>query len=173
VCGLLDTGGGRVIADLRAAIGAQVAVLACNGLLPISKLFRQAGAAARGVRMTLPGLTVSALGPAGRHFISQFGATQPGGRVYEAAVYAAQGAMLMLDAIARSDGTRGSVTAKLRATGVARGLVGRVRFDAKGDPTVTPITILRAERPGGSDAVESYEGASAERVVYPRPGLGG
>ena len=39
--------------------------------------------------------------------------------------------------------------------------------------TFAPVTILRAERPGGSDMVSSPEGASVERVVYPRPGLGG
>jgi ABC-type branched-subunit amino acid transport system substrate-binding protein len=105
--------------------------------------------------------------------VAQFGATQPGGRVDEAAVYAAQATDLMLDAIARSDGTRASVTRELRASRVENSLIGSVRFDARGDPTVTPITILRAERPGGDDGVTSHQGASVERVVYPRPGLGG
>jgi hypothetical protein len=105
--------------------------------------------------------------------VAQFGATQPGGRVSEAAVYAAQGAVLMLDAIARSDGTRSSVTHELRASRAEHGLIGSVRFDTRGDPTITPISILRAERGGGDDGVASHEGASVERVVYPKPGLGG
>jgi hypothetical protein len=78
----------------------------------------------------------------------------------------------MLDAIARSDGSRASVTDELLSARAGAGFLGRFRFDANGDPTVMPITILRAERGGGSDQVVSPEGASVERVVYPRPGLG-
>jgi branched-chain amino acid transport system substrate-binding protein len=173
VSGLLDTGGGRVIRDVREALGPGVPVLANDGLLPISKLFRDAGAAARGVRVTFPGLTVEGLPPAGRHFVAQFGATQPGGRVDEAAVYAAEGATLMLDAIGSSDGTRASVSRELLQARASGGLLGSFRFDAHGDPTLTPITILRAERPGGDDRVTGHEGATVERVLYPRPGLGG
>jgi branched-chain amino acid transport system substrate-binding protein len=173
VAGLIDTNAGRVIADVRAALGPRVAVLAGDGVLPISALFRQAGDAARGVRVTLPGLTVQGLSPAGRHFVAGFGATQPGGRVDEAAVYAAAGTTIMLDAIARSDGSRASVTRELLRAPVERSILGSFRFDSNGDPTLQPITILRAERGGGSDGVASYEGASVERVVRPRPGMGG
>jgi branched-chain amino acid transport system substrate-binding protein len=173
VAGLLDTGGGRVIADLRRALPPGVKIVAGDGLLPISGLFRSAGDAARGVRVTFPGLTVERLPPAGRHFVAQFGATQPGGRVDEAAVYAAEGANLMLDAIARSDGTRVSVTDELLGGVVKDGLLGSFRFDANGDPSATPITVLRAQRGGGSDGVTSREGASVERVVRPRVGVGG
>ncbi|MDX6637741.1 MAG: hypothetical protein QOJ01_1252, partial [Solirubrobacterales bacterium] len=163
VSGLLDTGGGRVIRDVRASIGGRVPVVANDGILPVSKLFREAGPAARGVRLTYPGLTVGGLPAPGRHFVAQFGATQPGGRVDESAVYAAEGMTIMLDAIARSDGTRAVTTEMLRAR-VNGGLLGSFRFDAHGDPTTTPITILRAERAGGDDRVTSHEGASVERV---------
>jgi ABC-type branched-subunit amino acid transport system substrate-binding protein len=81
--------------------------------------------------------------------------------------------MLMLDAIARSDGTRASVTAQLLRSPLDRGLIGTLRFDPNGDPAPSPITILRAERAGGSDHATSYEGATVERVVFPKPGLGG
>jgi YVTN family beta-propeller protein len=173
VSGLLDTGGGRVIADVRSALGPGVPVLANDGLLPISKLFRSAGPAARGVRVTFPGLTVQGLPPAGRHFVAQFAATQPGGRVDEAAVYAAQATTVMLDAIAASDGTRPSIAAQLLRARVGSGLIGGVRFDARGDPVAQPITILRAQRPGGDARVTSHDGATVERVVYPPPGIGG
>jgi YVTN family beta-propeller protein len=173
VAGLLDTNAGGVIRDLRPGLGQRVPLLAGDGVLPISKLFDAAGPAARGVRVSFPGLTNEGLPPAGRHFVAQFGATQPGGRVDAQAVYAAQATTIMLDAIARSDGTRDSVRNELLGARVSRGLLGSFRFDARGDPTVRPITILRAERPGGSDQVTSPEGASVERVVYPRPGLGG
>jgi branched-chain amino acid transport system substrate-binding protein len=172
VAGLLDTGGGQVIADVRRALGPGVPILAGDGLLPISALFRQAGPAAAGVRVSFPGLTADRLPPAGRHFAAQFGATQPGGRVDEAAVYAAAATTILLDAIARSDGTRASVTRAVLSAPVRGGILGGLRFDANGDPSVSPITIVRARRPGGSGGVQSHEGASVERVLYPRAGLG-
>jgi len=173
VSGLLDTGGGRVIADVRTALGHRVPVIANDGLLPISKLFSSAGRAARGVRITFPGLTIEGLPSAGRHFLAQFAATQPGGRVDEAAVYAAQATTVMLEAIAASDGTRPSIASHLLRAQLGGGLIGGVRFDARGDPTVSPITILQAQRPGGDDRVTSHGGASVERVVYPQLGIGG
>jgi ABC-type branched-subunit amino acid transport system substrate-binding protein len=123
--------------------------------------------------VTFPGLTVQGLPPAGRHFVAQFAATQPGGRVDEAAVYAAQATTVMLDAIAASDGTRPSIAAQLLRARVGSGLIGGVRFDARGDPVAQPITILRAQRPGGDARVTSHDGATVERVVYPPPGIGG
>ena len=60
-----------------------------------------------------------------------------------AAVYAAQAADVLLDAIARSDGTRESVLEELFATRVERGLLGSFGFDENGDITESPITILR------------------------------
>lgn len=173
VAGLLDTGGGRVVADVRRALGPQVPIVAGDGLLPISGLFSAAGPAARGVRVTLAGLPTERLPAAGRHFVARFGATQPGGRVTEAAVYAAEGANVMLDAIARSDGSRASVTDELLGAQVTGGLLGGFRFDGNGDATATPITILRAGRGGGDDQVLSHEGATVERVLYPRAALGG
>jgi branched-chain amino acid transport system substrate-binding protein len=172
VAGLIDTGGGRVIRDVRRALGRRVPVLAGDGVLPISSLFRAAGPAARGVRVSLAGLAGDRLPPAGRHFVAQFGATQPGGRVDESAVYIAEATAIMLDAISRSDGTRASIARELLGARVNGGLLGSFRFDANGDPSVTPITIFRAERGGGSDHVLGHEGASVERVLYPRPGLG-
>jgi hypothetical protein len=65
------------------------------------------------------------------------------------------------------------VTRQVFATRVGGGLLGSIRFDARGDPSATPITILRAERAGGDDRVTSHEGATVERVLRPPPGLGG
>jgi hypothetical protein len=45
------------------------------------------------------------------------------------AVYGAQAAEIFLDAIARSDGTRASVTRELFETRVEDGLLGNISFD--------------------------------------------
>ncbi|MBD0318070.1 MAG: hypothetical protein ICV71_06045, partial [Thermoleophilia bacterium] len=59
------------------------------------------------------------------------------------ASYAAQGAEILLDAIARSDGTRSSVTRELFRTDVEGRILGDVRFDENGDLVEAPVTIFR------------------------------
>ena len=107
------------------------------------------------------------LGLAGREFVTHFGATQYGAPVDHAAVYAAQATEVMLDAIARSDGTRASVTRALLATRIRDGILGGFGFDANGDPSSTPVTIVRARAPGGEAAVESIDGADVVTVIDP------
>ena len=77
----------------------------------------------------------------------------------------------MLDAIARSDGTRPSVLEQLFTTKVRAGLLGDFAFDAAGDITQSPITILRAERSGRSGSVRGVDDAVVELVVRPRTSL--
>jgi hypothetical protein len=57
-----------------------------------------------------------------------------------------QAAEVLLQAIARSDGTRGSVLKQLHATHVENGLLGSFRFDARGDMSPRLITVNRVER---------------------------
>jgi branched-chain amino acid transport system substrate-binding protein len=105
------------------------------------------------------------LGAAGRRFVKRFAATQPDGSVTAAAVYAAEAAEIVLDAIARSDGTRAGVAHALRATRVSQGLVGPVRFDARGDVVPRPVTILRAQHGGGAMVIAGTAGAVIDRVI--------
>jgi ABC-type branched-subunit amino acid transport system substrate-binding protein len=113
------------------------------------------------------GVTSAALGSEGRFFVRDLGATLPGQGIQQTSVYAAQAADILLDAIARSDGTRASVTRKLLASRVRGGILGTFRFDPQGDTTSNPVTILRALRGGGSDTVLSNEGAAVVRVLRP------
>lgn len=165
--GLLDSNGAGVVRDLRARLGRQVPVLATDGFTPASFLLDQAGGAGRGVYISQNGVTIEKLGPAGRRFVRAFSGTQPGVEIEPSAVYAAQAAEVMLDAIARSDGSRQSVLEQLFATRVRGGLLGDFAFDAAGDITQSPVTILRAE-PG---AVPGADDAVVERVVRPRTNL--
>ena len=54
-----------------------------------------------------------------------------------------EAAEILLDAIARSDGTRASVTRELPRTQVDNGILGNIRFDRYGDLTEGPVTIVR------------------------------
>jgi hypothetical protein len=166
LCGLIDTNVGEVLAALRRALPS-VPVIGCDGLLPASLLFERAGPAARGTYVSIEGLVNERLGAAGKTFLRDFSATQPGAKVDIAAVYAAQAAELLLDAIARSNGTRASVSSELFETRVRDGLLGSFAIDVNGDPTATPITILRLEHGGGTNVVANYEGARVDRVIMP------
>ena len=50
------------------------------------------------------------------------------------AIYGAQAAQVLLDAIENSDGTRSDVIAKMFATEVTDGLLGSFKFNENGDP---------------------------------------
>jgi ABC-type branched-subunit amino acid transport system substrate-binding protein len=144
-----------------------VRFVGCDGLLPVSLLFEQAGSAARGLYVSIEGRVNERLGARGKRFLRDFGATQPGSRVDIAAVYAAQAAELLLAAIARSDGTRASVSSELLESRVDDGLLGSFAIDAAGDPVPAPVTIVRLEHGGGSDVIANYEGARIDRVITP------
>jgi ABC-type branched-subunit amino acid transport system substrate-binding protein len=66
------------------------------------------------------------------------------------AVYAAQATEIMLDALARSDGSRASVTRNLLAARVEDGLVGDVRFDDNGDVHPRTYSVARVTRRTGT-----------------------
>ncbi len=76
---------------------------------------------------------------------------------------AAQTAELVLQAIARSDGTRASVLEELKASRVRDGLLGSFRFDRNGDVTPATVPILRitgSTPPGAGLRVISRERSS-------------
>jgi branched-chain amino acid transport system substrate-binding protein len=169
--GLLDNNGARVIRDIRARMGRNVPILATDGFTPLPLLFEQAGSAAEGVYVSLSGLTIQKLSAPGRRFAREFSATQPGVELEPSAIYAAQAAEVMLDAIARSDGTRPSIVSRLFATKIRDGLVGAVGFDAAGDITQAPITILRAERSKVPPSSGGFEDAVVETMIRPSTSL--
>jgi branched-chain amino acid transport system substrate-binding protein len=167
VGGLLDTNAGAVVRALRRAVDASVDVLGPDGLTPLSILVQRAGQAAVGMHVSLAGAVTERLSPAGRRFVRAFGHTQPGVEVDPSAVYAAQATEVLLDAIARSDGTRASIVQELFRTRIRNGLLGSFGFDANGDVTESPVTIVRVRRGGGSTTVQSVQGGVIERVVRP------
>ena len=170
VGGLLATNAARVVRDLRAAAPA-LDLLGPDGLTPLPLLVRSAQDAARGVFVSLPGVVTERLPPAGAAFVERFGRAHSGDEIEPAAVYAAQAAQVVLDAIGRSDGSRASVLAELFRTRVRDGLLGDFSFDRRGDITESPVTILRVARGGSSRRIGSVEGGDVVRVSRPRASL--
>jgi len=94
-----------------------------------------------GLITTVPGLPPSELPPAGQRFLREFGSQtgSPGTGPPEAA----QATEVLLDAIARSDGTRASVVEQLFATKVEDGILGSFTFDERGDIDPAPVGVYR------------------------------
>lgn len=144
LAGGLYADGGSIIRALRARLGPRFVIMAPE-FLPIASLFDDVGPAARGVYVSLAGPASERLTSEGRRFMRQFGGTQSD-RVDRTAAYAGQATEVLLDAIARSDGTRESVVRELHALRVTDGILGDFAFGPTGDTTANRITILRAQR---------------------------
>lgn len=173
VGGLLDTNAAQLVRDLRGQLGRSVDLLGPDGLTPLPSLVEQAGDAALGVYVSLGGVVTERLPPGGARFVERFGKTQAGVTIEPSAVYAAQATEVLLDAIARSDGTRASVVEELFRTRVRGGSLGSFGFDRNGDITESPVTILRVRGGGSSTTTQSVEGGVVVRVVRPSAKLVG
>ena len=112
------------------------------GKRPVNARLRQPGTNVDGLYATTPGLAPADFPAKGREIIRRFG---PGQFPGLGPAYAAQAMAVLLDAIARSDGSRSDVVKQLSATNVKDGYIGSFRFDANGDPTTNPITVLRVK----------------------------
>jgi ABC-type branched-subunit amino acid transport system substrate-binding protein len=100
--------------------------------------------------------------------VREFGAWQPGHQVATLDVYAAAATEILLDAIARSDGTRESVARALKNVRLSDSVLGPLSLDSNGEPASQPITVLRAEHGGGRQDISlGIEGATIVDVITP------
>jgi hypothetical protein len=90
---------------------------------------------------------------------------RPGGRPAGAGPQAAE---ILLDAIARSEGTRASVTRERFRTRVTDGIRGDIRFDRNGDLVDSPFTFVRIV---GVTSSEERLRPVVDRVVVARSAL--
>jgi DNA-binding SARP family transcriptional activator/ABC-type branched-subunit amino acid transport system substrate-binding protein/streptogramin lyase len=134
---------GELIHELREELGPEVVLIGSVGFDAFPDLIEDIGAAATGMYVTRYGIPNSKLPPAGKRFLRQFDAAGGGPNPDQTAAYGAQAAEILLDAIARSDGTRSSVTRELFKTRVEDGILGDIRFDENGDLVKAPVTIFR------------------------------
>jgi ABC-type branched-subunit amino acid transport system substrate-binding protein len=120
-------------------------LIAPDGFAFFPQLVRDVGPAGEGTIVSQPQIAASLLRGPGRRFATRFG-KQIGGTFYPWTPYGAQAADVLLDAIARSDGTRASVTKALFSTRVRNGLVGSFSFTPAGDSTKGSITMIRVQQ---------------------------
>jgi branched-chain amino acid transport system substrate-binding protein len=170
--GLFYPNGGALVRNLRARLGANAALIASDYFGPVPDLIEAAGPAARGMYLSSGGgVPNGELPPAGRRFLEEFEAREgePSPSSYPA--YAAQAAEILLEAIARSDGTRESVTRELLQTTIEDGILGDIKFDEYGDPVEAPVTIFRVVGKRDHSLEDYFKGAVVDRVITARAAL--
>src|SRR6185503_17180779 len=138
-----------LLRDLRSGVGPDAPLVAYDGFVGVKP------ADAEGLYIEVYGVPNAELPPRGRQLLSELEARTGDAGPDGGAAYGAQAAELLLDAIARSDGTRRSVSEQLRRASTTDGLLGDVRFDELGDLVRAPVTIYRM----------TAEGLEVERVV--------
>jgi branched-chain amino acid transport system substrate-binding protein len=158
-----------LVRDLRAVLGRRLRVIVPDIFLGVPDLIGAAGRAAQGVYYTAAGLPDQRLPVQGRRFLAAFDASRPSEPdAWPPASHGAAAAEALLDAIARSDGTRTSVVAALHATRM-HGVLGRFAFDSRGDTTNRAIAVWRVAGDPAHNSTRApvLQGAVLDRVLRP------
>jgi branched-chain amino acid transport system substrate-binding protein len=149
--GLIDENGAKVIKDKVAVLGpndGDVKLLMPDGFTT-QQTIDEAGTAAAGSFMSVAGVPIDDFQGAGAEFAEAFKPTLGGKPIDPYAIYGAQAARVLLDAIAASDGTRESIMEQLFQVKVENGYLGSFEINENGDPTgasgaVVGFTIYKA-----------------------------
>jgi len=150
--GLICENGAKLIKDLRSVLGKSYPLIAPDGFSD----FTANGPAAAGMYVSVAGIPPEKLTGPGKTFVDDFGA-QIGTQVNPYAAYAAQAAVVMLDAIAKSDGSRGAVTNQLFQTNITDGILGTFSINQNGDTTANPVTVYIQQGSGTRGTGKTYK----------------
>ena len=141
--GVFLTGGDdEVIKNVRAAFGPTFPILTTDAFSSPDAA-KSIGPASEGMRFTTPGVDPQGVTGPGRELIDRL--REAVGEPHPYAVSAVQATDLLLDAIARSDGTRRSVISELFASEVRGGVLGDFSVTPTGDTTANQVTVYRIE----------------------------
>ena len=143
LAGIVCNNGVKLIKDIGAVLGKGVTLAAPDGFTPYSAT-AGAGAAAQGMYISYAGVPLSLLGKKGKAFLKAFAKYQGRSVVDPYAVYAAQTAQIMIDAIANSNGSRLSVVRNVFKTNIKGGIMGTFRFDKVGN--ICPFKTISFDR---------------------------
>jgi branched-chain amino acid transport system substrate-binding protein len=150
--GVKELNGGQLIKDKVSVLGpnnGDVKLLGPDGMYSQATIDPKEGGAgkdAEGMYASVNGFTIEHLSPKGQKFAADFKKTLGGKPLDPYAIYGAAAAQVLLDAIAKSDGTRGDVLTKLFETNVKDSVLGSFRINENGDPISTK---------GGKDTAET------------------
>jgi branched-chain amino acid transport system substrate-binding protein len=149
--GLIDENGAQVIKDKVSVLGpndGKVKLFAPDGFTT-QQTIDEAPEATPGMFLSVAGVPIDEFKGKGADFAKAFKPRLGGKAIDPYAIYGAQAAQVMLDAIAASDGSRADVIKKMFATKVTDGYLGSFGINANGDPSgaqgaVVGFTIYKA-----------------------------
>lgn len=138
--GLVDENSGQLINDKVAVLGpndGNVKLMLPDGFTTDSVFQRSEGGTpnAKGAFFSVAGVGIDKYTGAAQQFISGFKSRLNGKPVDPYAILGAQAARVLLDAIAKSDGTRASIITNVFKTKVSNGLIGSFEINQNGDIT--------------------------------------
>jgi branched-chain amino acid transport system substrate-binding protein len=140
--GIVCNNGGKLIKDLRAGLGQNVTIIGPDGWTPISATIEGAGAAANDMYITQPGIPVDQLTGGGKEFVDAF-QQEHGKAPNPYTVYAAQAAVVLLDAIERAgEADRAKISEELFNTEITGGILGDFQIDDNGDTSLGTVSFL-------------------------------
>jgi branched-chain amino acid transport system substrate-binding protein len=161
--GLIDENGAQVIKDKVAVLGpndGEVKLLAPDGFTTQATI-DESGPASRGMFMSVAGVPIDSFTGPAAEFIEGLQAGPLAGKAIDPyAIYGAQSAQIVLDAIAASDGTRADVIAKMFETEVTDGLLGTFGFNENGDPTNASGAVVGFTMYVATDKLETSDNFS-------------
>jgi branched-chain amino acid transport system substrate-binding protein len=141
--GIVSLHGGQLIKDKVKVLGAndKVMLLAPDGFND-SATVTDAGAAAEGMYVTIGGQDPNALtNPTGKAFIAAYKKTYKVDHLEAYTAYGAQAYLVLANAIAKSNGTRASITKNLYSQSFPKGVIGSFKIDSTGDPSLGGVTV--------------------------------
>jgi branched-chain amino acid transport system substrate-binding protein len=162
LAGLTEQNGATLIEDKVDALGDndEMPLIAFDGFAQQATI-DEAGRASRGMLASVPGSDAGALEGEGAEFVTALEERLGGGPVEGFAPIAGEAAGVLLDAIAAGGDDRAAVAAELFGSEGA-GILGEYTIDETGDPSVGPITILRAGAGFEPDTEISADAATVE-----------
>ena len=129
--------------------------------------------------MSVAGVPIDEFKGKGAEFAEAFKPRLGGKEIDPYAIYGAEAAQAMLDAIAASDGSRADVIAKLFETNVTDGYLGTFEINENGDPSGAEGAVVSYDLQGHgqardrqddlSEAGERRGGARLVRFCVPTP----
>jgi branched-chain amino acid transport system substrate-binding protein len=140
--GYVSSNGARLIKDLRDVLGPETEIIGPDGFATPGLIVEGAGPDAEGFTWTIPALPTDELPPEGRKFAAEF-EQRFSSRPCCFSVHAAQTAVMILNAIADSDGSRAQVNKNLLGAHVEDGYLGDFEIDRHGDTTLTTMGVYR------------------------------
>ena len=141
--GIVSLHGGQLIKDKVKVLGDnnKVLLLGPDGFND-SATVTDAGAAAEGMYVTIGGSDPNALSNAtGKAFIAAYKKTYKVDHLEAYTAYGAQAFLVLANAIAKSNGTRASITKNLYSQSFPKGVIGSFKIDSSGDPSLGGVTV--------------------------------